>query len=669
MNKKAVFCKAHTQKNSLPSRINFSLLTLFGLMFFVLSTSGVRAANIVVNSATDDGAGTTLRQAIITANSNGVSDTITFSLAAGTVILPTSPLPALTEAATTIDGGATPSIELNGSLAGDPAIGLQISAANCVVRGLIINRFTDSGIRVDTNGSNTTIAGNIIGTNTAGASGIGNFNRGILIVGTTGNIIGGSTTADRNIISGNFGTGISITRSVAGAVVSNGAANVTGNYIGTNTAGTADLGNSQEGIRIVDSAQSVISGNLISGNDSHGISIIQSANTTSAANNLIAGNFIGVDSGGNLPLANDGSGVLLNASGNIIGGNSISARNIISGNAGNGVSISSSFATGNAVQGNFIGVGQNGTTAIGNRENGVQISSLAAGNIIGGSVSGVSETPGSCNGVCNVIANNGDVNSVSAKAGIYIDNTGGVANSVRGNSIYNNGGLGIDLGTVGATTNDAGDPDTGANNLQNFPVLNAANTSGFVGGTLNSTPNTNFAIDFYRNLLTDTSTDSEGRTYIGSVSVTTDSGGNAVINFNAGGSVLSAGQFVTATATATTGATLAPKLKRLTAATIGDTSEISAAQAVIIAAPTASAVSIGGRVIAGRRGIARATVSLTDSKGVMQFAATNSFGYYRFTNVPAGDTYILTVKSKSYKFNAQVVSVTDDLNDLNFTAR
>ena len=66
----------------------------------------------------------------------------------------------------------------------------------------------------------------------------------------------------------------------------------------------------------------------------------------------------------------------------------------------------------------------------------------------------------------------------------------GVNNSIRGNAIFQNGQLGIDLGLAGVTANDAGDPDGNGNNQQNFPVLSA--TPGSVLGMLNSTPNTTF---------------------------------------------------------------------------------------------------------------------------------------------------------------------------------
>ena len=568
---------------------------------FILAISSVKLANaatFTVSNTNDSGAGS-LRQAIIDANSAAGADTINFA-GAGT-ITPATSLPTITDTVT-INGYSAPGsavntdanfsnavlvVELNGTNAGSSGIGLRISANNCIVAGLVINRFQEAGIRIDT-GTGTTLLGNFIGTNVAGTVSQGNFNRGVLIVGSTGNLIGTTAVASRNVISGNFGTGISIT--------GGGSATVRRSLIGTDKNGTADLGNTQDGIRIVDSSGNIIGvqgnaggRNIISGNDGSGVSIIQSSNMTSATNNVIANNYIGVDVTGNATtvaggfttstVSNSGSGVLINAAGNTIGGITASgtsvARNTISGNRANGISLGSNFATGNAISGNYIGVGANGTTAIGNRDNGIQISSLAANNTVGGA--GV--TVGACDGVCNIIANNGDpVNSTSARAGVYIDSTGRASNRIRGNSIFTNTGIGIDLDAVGTTANDAGDPDTGANNLQNFPVLTAAGTDGSIMGTLNSTANTNFAVDFYSNTITD-GAGSEGRTFIGSLNLTTDGSGNATFNYGSR-ATLTVGQLVTATATTLGGAAQA----------VGDTSEFSATQTVVAATATAQGI-------------------------------------------------------------------------------
>jgi hypothetical protein len=88
-----------------------------------------------------------------------------------------------------------------------------------------------------------------------------------------------------------------------------------------------------------------------------------------------------------------------------------------------------------------------------------------------------------------------------------------------------------------------------------------------------------------------------------------------------------------------------------------------------LAAPTSAQVTIGGRVRnAAGRGVSRALVTLTGSNGETRTALTNGFGYYRFADVAAGDTYVLNVVSKRYQFTAQVISVTEETSELNFVA-
>ena len=89
---------------------------------------------------------------------------------------------------------------------------------------------------------------------------------------------------------------------------------------------------------------------------------------------------------------------------------------------------------------------------------------------------------------------------------------------------------------------------------------------------------------------------------------------------------------------------------------------------VTFMAPTAAGVSLGGRVTFGKRGLVNATVYLTAQNGETRAARTGAFGYYRFTDVAAGETYIVSVVSKKYSFAPQVVNVTEEVSDLNFTA-
>jgi hypothetical protein len=85
-------------------------------------------------------------------------------------------------------------------------------------------------------------------------------------------------------------------------------------------------------------------------------------------------------------------------------------------------------------------------------------------------------------------------------------------------------------------------------------------------------------------------------------------------------------------------------------------------------APTSAKVNVGGQVINGKRGIANAQVYLTDQNGETKIAMTNSLGYYQFADVRAGETYVLNVFSKRYTFSPQVLTVNEDLTELNLVA-
>ena len=628
---------------------------------FLIGISSAQAATFDVSNTADIGPGS-LRSAITLANTTAGADTITFSVASGTITL-ASPLPAITETVSIVNAG-TPDIELNGSGAGATGIGIWIRAANCVVSGLVINRFQEAGIRIDTGGGNT-IINNFIGTNVAGSAALPNISRGILIVGTAGNLIGDGTVAGRNLISGNLGRGIEIT--------GNGSAIVRGNLIGTDATGTADLGNSEHGVWIVSSVASTIGGtagttplgactgdcNLISGNNGSGVQIVAYINFP-ASNNSILGNFIGTNASGTGNLGNDGSGITIQASSNYVGNGTSAGRNVISGNNANGVTISTTLATLNVVAGNYIGVTSAGTGTIANSLNGVQISSQASNNLIGGSTAVYSPdaAPANCNNSCNIISNNGSATAISARAGIYVDATGGTGNSFLRNRIGFNpasqppNDVGIDLQVPGVTVNDTGDPDAGANNQQNFPVLTTVYTNGAVVGTLNSTPSRSFTVDFYLNNVPD-GTRRMGRIYLGSITTLTNGAGNGAFTFTSPQAPVS-GQPVTATATDNV---------------TGDTSEFAMPVAATTAPPTAASVSATGRIFAAaRQPLNRAVVRFTASDGTAFTAITNTRGSFRIKGLRAGETYVVSVTHRMYRFATRVVTIDGDLSDYDFIA-
>ncbi len=103
--------------------------------------------------------------------------------------------------------------------------------------------------------------------------------------------------------------------------------------------------------------------------------------------------------------------------------------------------------------------------------------------------------------------------------GVRVNTTAGAGNRISANRLYENGGLGIKLGVAGVTANDAGDPDTGQNNLQNFPVLSSVTPAGLVDGSLDSlAANTAYPvrIEFFANTACDSSGNGEGEVYLGS---------------------------------------------------------------------------------------------------------------------------------------------------------
>jgi hypothetical protein len=240
-------------------------------------------------------------------------------------------------------------------------------------------------------------------------------------------------------------------------------------------------------------------------------------------------------------LGNASDGVLIaGAPDNTIGGQSfpVDAGNWISSNDSDGVAITGPGATGNKVGANRIP---------GNSGHGVRVEG-ASDNTIGGD-----------NGATlagNIIVGNGG-------DGVFV--ASGTGNSIlaSGNTgIDRNGGLAIDLGADGPTANDEDDTDTGANDLQNFPVLTELKCDpgdSFVDGTLNSAPNQTFTLQFFWVTSgADGSGHGEGEVYDGQADVTTDDEGNVAFRITVSSCLGN-----TLSATATNQAT-------------GDTSEFSA---------------------------------------------------------------------------------------------
>jgi hypothetical protein len=447
-------------------------------------------------------------------------------------------------------------IELNGN--GAAFSGLTISAGNSMVRGLVINRFDGGNSLVLETGGGNTITGNFIGTNAAGTAALGSGVRG-LFISSSGNQIGGTTPAARNVIVINTGIQVAISSNI-----------VQGNYIGTNAAGTALLpaaGNSGGiGVSIEQFAGNIIggtapgAGNVIAG---YGEGI----RGTFVTGSFIQGNYIGTNPAGAAGLGNSiGIRLLGNTSNNnnTIGGTAAGAGNVISGNTGNGVVLSTGAISNNLVQGNLIGLAPDGTTPRGNGGHGVEITP-GENNSIGGLADGAGN---------RIAFNGGD--------GVFV--SVGSGNAILRNSIFLNTGLAIDLDSNGVTANDPCDADTGANNLQNYPVIKSVtNTPGSINitGTLNSSANTTFRLEFFSNDVIDPSGFGEGQVFLGFTNVTTDASCNATFNVNFPSPT--AAQRVTATATDP----------------LGNTSEFSAAIGQLLNIATRLRVQTGDNVLIG----------------------------------------------------------------------
>ena len=453
-------------------------------------------------------------------------------------------------------------IELNGASA-PGANGLLINAGGSTVEGLVINRFGGDGIQITGSGATgNVVQGNFIGTDATGTAALGNATG--VSISNSGNTIGGTGAGAGNVISGNSGDGIDLssdgnfvqgnkigTNAAGTAKLGNGISGVghgvglggtfnmiannvisgnvsegifitvggnmvLGNFIGTNAAGTAPLGNGLSGITVLGSSGNTISGNTISGNGmslSGGDGIIL---TVQGANqNLIQGNFIGTDAAGANALPNhDGGIAFLNGQNNTIGGTGPGEGNLISGNDGDGILISTAFD--NLVEGNKIGVDASGNRNLGNIANGVHIVS-GSGNTIGGNVA----TAG------NAIAFNGG-------NAVVVDT--GTGNAVLSNSIHDNGG-GIVL-------------INGGNNDQVAPALSDAllySDRIVVDGSLAVEAGTSYIVQYFGN----NPASGQGQTLLGSQAISTQpANGTVTLSFTASPS-LPAGSTITAVASVT----------------------------------------------------------------------------------------------------------------------
>ena len=385
--------------------------------------------------------------------------------------------------------------------------------------GNTVSGNTSNGIVLDQTHDNV-VLGNRIGVNSAGTASLSNGGTGVSVGLASHNRIGGTATGEGNVISGNGGSAVSMVLSSDLTIV--------GNRIGVDEDASDAIPNGGAGISTNDVNPITIGGptvgarNVISGNVGPGIRINYCSSGT------VQGNFIGTNGAGTAPIPNGGAGVARSITGGVnIGGSAPGAGNVISGQAGDGLTLSDAVSV---VDGNFIGTDATGAGPLPNTGAGVRINGASGGSVIGGGVTAAG-------------------NSIAFNGGGGIVHTASPRDVVFGsNRIHSNTGLGIDLGGDGVTPNDATDPDTGPNDLLNFPVLTSAVANGtttVVGGTLNSIPGADFTIQIFSSVSCDPSTYGEGEVFEGWTTVTTGSGGDGTFSATIGRNLL--GRHITTT--------------------------------------------------------------------------------------------------------------------------
>jgi len=455
----------------------YSIAALFAA-FAVLDGT---AATFTVTNTSVSGAGS-LQQAILDANALSGPDTIAFHIPGAGVhtIAPASALPPITDPVV-IDGttqpgfAGTPVIEINGVNAGINTDGFTLSAGDNTIRGLVINRFGGAGIYVQANSGTNAFQGNFIGTDPTGTVKQGNGQapsqaRGVLIRGS-GNLIGGLYATNRNLISGNGGSGV---------YLQNCSGNTSqGNLIGTSASGTVALSNSSSGISLNSAGGNQIGGtttaarNVISGNGGSGVFIVGLSST----GNLVQGNYIGTDISGSAAMANAGDGVtVITAPLNTIGGASVGAGNLISGNSQGGVGLKGVGTDGNLVQGNIIGTDATGSLALGNGLSGITVLE-GNSNLIGGT-SAAARNVISANKLAGVYLTTNSVGNLVQGNFIGVNATGTAAlgNLASGISIYR-----ASLNTIGGTTAGARNVISG-NTQDGIVVFDPAATGNLIQG-------------------------------------------------------------------------------------------------------------------------------------------------------------------------------------------
>jgi len=357
---------------------------------------------------------------IISANStSGAGITITGAASTGTIIkgnyigtdaAGTSSIPSGAQKYGIELTGTAPATTIGGIAAGE---GNVISSSNYV--GIYLNNTAGGNavyqnyIGIDKNGTATLTTAQV---------------RGVEMISSPNNIIGGSTSAYRNVISANTNQGVWVTGAGSTGNI------IKGNYIGLDATGVSSLGTQGYGVRLESSSSKTTVGgtiagerNIISGNSTAGVYI------NVVKTNTVIGNYIGPQADGITNVGAQPTGILFfsAANNNVIGGNTSAYRNIISGNATYGIKINAG-ATGNSIKGNYLGPDKNASNSLTGQDYGVYfLTSGSPSNFIGGYSGAAGTNP------------DGNVIAYNTADGIFLQDGVSQYNLISRNLIYSNG--------------------------------------------------------------------------------------------------------------------------------------------------------------------------------------------------------------------------------------
>ncbi|MCK6561980.1 right-handed parallel beta-helix repeat-containing protein [candidate division KSB1 bacterium] len=487
-----------------------------------------------------------LREAIIAANNTAGPNVIGFNISTSdagfdgsvfTIQPHPAQLPELLDDGTIVDGASQSAFTGNTNAAGpeifldgnsiDPNVeshGIGIASAANHIHGLAIGGFS-KGVSIGGDRANDNhITGCFVGLAPDGVTAHANRMWGVCAANfASGILIGGPAPAERNVISGNDGSGIWLANYLQHATIQN-------NYIGTDAGGLIAVRNGS-GIIVTDQCHDIlIQGSVISGNLYKGIGL------RLVHDIRIEGNIIGPDAQQDALAGNEQQGIAADAlqlgeliSQLIIGGTASRQANLIAWNPQGGIIIGATLEDAQIL----------GNTITRNGMSGIHIYGSTTANTL-------------------LIARN----AIHSNFGSGVSVNGpGTGYTISQNSFYTNDMLGIELApdysySEGVSPNDPGDADTGPNDLMNYPVLESAKaTPGklIVKGYIDTPNPITVTIEFFANPVPDPGGDptghGEGAIYLGSDRP------NAQGKFTATLPAVAVGTLVTATATDAAGNT------------------------------------------------------------------------------------------------------------------